>query len=1391
MIRAANGLAPLAIAMLVIGCALAASVQAATITSRTSGDWSSSSTWNGGVPQADDDVVIASGHTVTLDIDSAPIGTLTVNAGATLTGEALNPRVLSVGKGGGTDLTNNGTIDFAGEFLGSFSLGTIRLNRNSQWAGTGTWDLFSVDLGGKALGFALGATATIALAGGTPLANVGSMTAPPTVTLRFDGNSGLFGVSSQTLPTAGITYGAVELTGSATKRPAAGTFTVSGPFTLSAGTTWNADTNDPNVLFRGNVTNNGNLIAGSGTYTFGGTTAQTLGGSALAGTTVNHLVVDNSAGLTISHDTTVTGVVTLSRGVVTTSGLGTELVASASCTGSVVRGSGWVAGSLRKTIPTGSPTCSFEVGDANGYRPVTGVAFRSVTSSFTITASVSQSSGKHPDLLSSLLSLGRGVNRYWTMTNNGLAGLFATYDAVFNFLPGDLDPGTSTDNLEVGKLSLALWERPTVGVRTPTSVQILGVGSFSDFAIAEPSASQGTMLYLGATGVPSSAFASAAPTGSLANHDPGRDSFAGLLVQKGGSGAGENDAAKHQRWLSASNASSFSLSGTVQLRLWSAMKDFNTAKRGAVTAFLRECNNGGNNCTQIASASLNLAPWSTSSGWVERTLSFGNLNHTVAANRRLELKIVVNDASEDDMWFAYASAAQPSALVTASSAAVNHYQVSVPANSLACQAATVTVTACADASSPCTNPATTVAGATATLGTTAGTLGSTALTFDGAGVATTTLSHPAAAEGAAATLTLSGESVAASAARRCCPDGASCAASNTCSTNFRTAGLLVATVSGGGAATIPAQTAGTTSASYVLRAVRTNTTTKACEAALTGSTTVSWSYTCHDPTTCSGGNRMTLTGAGAVAIAGNPNGGGAASTAVTMNFDADGNAPFTFRYADVGRVSLAATKAAGGALLAPLAGTSNAFVVRPAGFTVSGVQCTSYAAGACATGTIASPGNNPGATSAAGPAFMPAGAAFRATVTAVDASGNATPNFGRESSPEGVALAAALVQPAGGVAGTLAGGSIAGSGFGAGAATVTNLSYGEVGIITLTPSLADGNYLGAGAVTGTTSGPIGRFVPARFALSAPSVTHRPALGCSPASAFTYLGENFRLGFTLTAQNTAGATTQNYAGAFARLDPTSAAAWNLAGRDGGTVFTAANGRLALGSSSGSWSAGSAAVLLQAQAVRGGTPEGPFSAAFGIAPLDADGVALAGHDLSVTAPFGTPDRSTLGTLALRFGRLVVGNAIGAADRPLALPVTAQSWTGSAFAVNTLDGCTTVPAAAVSRGNLRRTLTASDGAVLGPVALAAGQGALRLAAPGGGRSGTLDVALSLGSAAADASCLAPWTPAAAATAGAQLGFLRGAWCGSGWGVDPAARASFGLRTGSESLIHRRENF
>jgi MSHA biogenesis protein MshQ len=740
--------------------------------------------------------------------------------------------------------------------------------------------------------------------------------------------------------------------------------------------------------------------------------------------------------------------------------------------------------------------------------------------------------------------------------------------------------------------------------------------------------------------------------------------------------------------------------------------------------------------------------------------------------------------SAGDVEFKKNSSIQYDAAVQAQVASlacpVDHYELSLASSSITCLPTTVTITACADASSPCTSAFSAVNGTTATLSTSTGSLAQTSVIFDATGVATTTLSHPAAADGSVATVMLSGTQYTAAAPSRCCPDGGSCSVATACSTTFATAGFVVA-AAGGSPVTIPTLVAGTASPGYVLRAVRSGTTNAACTAALTGAQDVDWAYECLDPTTCSGANLMSVNGGVATPIARNPDGAVSSYTAVPMMFDANGNAPFSFQFADVGQTALHMRKSVGAALLS---GSSNAFVTRPARFAIAAVQQT------------ASPfKSNPAASGAASAAFIRAGEAFSATVTSQTSTGAATPNFGKEKLAEGVRLTPAVVLPLGGSSGVLSNAVIGGASFSGGSATVTNLSWNEVGILALNPSVADGSYLGVGDVVSPASANIGRFVPARLALSGPSVLHRSAAApaCVPASTFTYLGENFRVGVTLTAQDGAGNTTTNYRGDFAKFDPSAAAAWNLRGVAGTTTFSTTNGRLVLGSASGTWNNGvTTAATLTAAARSVAPPEGPYAIQLGMAPQDSDGVGLQAFDLA-TAPPAAPDRALVGTVAARLGRLRMSNAFSSEKSSLQLPVQAEYWSGQAWVPNAADNCTTVPAAAVARSGYldhRGAPTAAWTTTASAVAITAGTGVLTLSAPTPAATGSVDIALNLGPGGTDQSCLS----AHPATAGANLPWLRarnGA-CATTWDRDPAARASFGIASPeSRRTVHARELF
>lgn len=494
---------------------------------------------------------------------------------------------------------------------------------------------------------------------------------------------------------------------------------------------------------------------------------------------------------------------------------------------------------------------------------------------------------------------------------------------------------------------------------------------------------------------------------------------------------------------------------------------------------------------------------------------------------------------------------------------------------------------------------------------------------------------------------------------------------------------------------------------------------------------------------------------------------------------------------------------------ATISGSLGPLTVRPFAIGVSGLTLAGTA--------------NPGGSNANDTVFGRAGASFSATVAAyrwsasADSGGDGVPDAAStlaQVSASGLTASfnssvnltpvAASQTPAGGVLGSLSNNVV--SGFSGGTVTVANLAYSEVGSFQLNTSAVVGNFLASGlaldAVVFNASGSaqqtrVGRFIPAGFAVSGAAFTHRSAMACVPASAFSYLGEDIGVAFTLTAQNATGATTQNYTGAFAKLVPATPATHNFAGISGTTMFRAAQYTLSNGA--GVWNNGVANVSFTVNLTRGAAPVGPFNAAqFGIAstePTTGDGVGMLAFNLDTDYPANVADSTLLGQIPLRYGRLRLQNGMSAADRTLSLPLTAQYWDSvtNTYKINELDSCTRVTAANLSFGNFRRTLAAAD-AVMNPNSVTVnpvGNTFITFNRPGAGHVGSMDVAIALGVGAnpSDSSCMPAGWRTTAATTGANLAALRGAWCAGN--SDPSARATWGLYRGSNGVVYQRENY
>lgn len=604
-----------------------------------------------------------------------------------------------------------------------------------------------------------------------------------------------------------------------------------------------------------------------------------------------------------------------------------------------------------------------------------------------------------------------------------------------------------------------------------------------------------------------------------------------------------------------------------------------------------------------------------------------------------------------------------------------------------------------------------------------------------------------------------------------------------------------------------------------LQAIRTDTATLACAAAFpaAGVRNVEMGAECNSPATCAGRQVSITNNAATTALPTSNDNGGAGAAAyfatgggVPLLFNANSEADIVITYPDAGQISLHARyDLDAGVAGYEMSGSSNPFVVRPFGLTLRGANvATPIAHSNTATGTVlAAAGDNFTMTVAA---YQWASGEDANNDGVPDAGVNITdngtvPNFaatatvGRSANLPGVALGA--VARGGACAGAA---TIALSG---GSATAADWCYSEAGNVIFTADVS--NYISAGVnITGNSGldgagsgGYVGRFRPKRFAVSGAVLTNRTAAACSPASTFTYMDEGLALAFTLTAQNTQGVTTQNYTGAYAKLDPTSGGSNNSKtafsiGARNITPFTALTARVSGGyvASAPSWangvlglSGGNAALVTVGRPTPDNPPDGPYAQVqFGIAPLDSDGVTTV-FDFDADNNAVNERTAVGGSTVLRYGRLRLGGASGSQLLPVYLPVEAQYWNGTFWITNVDDACTTLAAGGVGLGNYIGNLNAGETtASITASPLKAGRSAIRLSAPGAGNNGSVDVALNLGSAATANAC-----PAFAPTATAgNKAWLRGRWCDTTATRDPVARARFGIQRSSDEAIYTREN-
>ncbi len=200
---------------------------------------------------------------------------------------------------------------------------------------------------------------------------------------------------------------------------------------------------------------------------------------------INDLTIIGLGGVTIGANVTVNGTLTLNGGPITTNA--NILIIAAG--GSVARTAGHIIGNFRKNVGVGAGVVrTFEIGTGTSYTPVT-VTFGNVTGAGMLTATTV--AGDHPNIATSGLIPTASVNRYWVLTNGGV--IFTNYSATFQFVSADRDANTTPLEFIIAKRDAGsvLWQLADMGVRTTTSTQAVAMVGFSDFIIANISASSG------------------------------------------------------------------------------------------------------------------------------------------------------------------------------------------------------------------------------------------------------------------------------------------------------------------------------------------------------------------------------------------------------------------------------------------------------------------------------------------------------------------------------------------------------------------------------------------------------------------------------------------------------------------------------------------------------------------------------------------------------------------------------------------------------------------------------------------------------------------------------------------------------------------------------------
>ena len=687
--------------------------------------------------------------------------------------------------------------------------------------------------------------------------------------------------------------------------------------------------------------------------------------------------------------------------------------------------------------------------------------------------------------------------------------------------------------------------------------------------------------------------------------------------------------------------------------------------------------------------------------------------------------------------------------------AVDHFQIEHDGNGLTCDAETVTIKACADAS--CTvlsNDAVTLNllgnGNAAPLGSPTFT-GSTTVNFNHTIAETLTLSV------ANPTITPTNNFI--------CKNGAS----SSCNILFADAGFRFL-YGAAESTTIANQVAGNPLAD-ILKIQAVENINGVCTGLFTGNVNVDLAQKNTSPTG-TGGLNFTVNNA---IIAKHPT-----FTSTMLNFGANSKATITNPvYNDAGQIQLYARYNSGGV---NLVGNSNAFWVSPEKLVVSAKNGTTTLNATTVNGVTGQP-------------LQKAGANFDLQVTAVNAAGATTPNYFPTQMQFKLQRTGPTVNGVDGNLTYVAGGSLSSAlspiyqnvtlnSFINGVSTYSGANYSEVGLLNL--DLKDNNYGGAGIVVNGDAINVGRFIPDHFVQTV--VTQGTLTGTCGTGSWVYTGQkdeatqregaiSYGTAPTLriTAYNANGSTasdiTKNYSNqsttpsgeSFMRLLNTGISMTTPTtdlNQAGVTTTTTLTGTIDAGKLVQS-SAGVLDYTLAATDDFTYTHEenakiNPYQAEIPLAVssiTDQDGVTATATEQAV--PTG---------VEIRFGRMALANSFGPETANLAQPLSTEYWNNDNFVINTDDKCSGFDSSKVSLSNIS-LVPNGLAAVVSGLFVNGTDSTIELKATGAGNQGQIGVSYSA----------FPW--------------LQYDWKVDGTYIDPEAIATFGLFRGNDRVIYWRE--